>query len=239
MPAQAEVDAFLPPYEPRQVPIRPSRSRSARWSGPEASHGGALPRACQADAALDAIPRIAAEFNERLAAIRGGWCGLPLRGMPETVVVAPARSSERCRTRSTNRAPTGLKIGGARHPVVPPVPARRGARSARVARSASWCSRRASVGRRRRVRPTRARCRARTCSGYTVVAGARRARDHPGIARAGCCARRSPTGCSADLLDLDWNIVKRQLEREARTTRRSGPDRREPAARFGVGRVEG
>jgi len=41
IPEQAEVDAFLPAYEPRQSRVRcwtrPSRCRSARWSGPRPS----------------------------------------------------------------------------------------------------------------------------------------------------------------------------------------------------------
>jgi pyruvate ferredoxin oxidoreductase alpha subunit len=45
-----------------------------------------------------------------------------------------------------------------------------------------------------------------------------------------CCSRPRPGSCRAlTFLDLDWRIVNRQLARERE--QRSGPDRREPAAR--------
>ena len=38
LPTQEQVDAFLPPFDPAAVArSRPSRSRSARWSGPRRS----------------------------------------------------------------------------------------------------------------------------------------------------------------------------------------------------------
>ena len=109
MPTQAQVDAFLPPYEPRQVLDPPSRCPSARWSA-RGVHGGALPRARQASCALELIPQIAAGIPQRCsAATAGGLVPLPRTGTRRSSSRS-ARCSARSRTRSTSCA-TGCKIG--------------------------------------------------------------------------------------------------------------------------------
>ena len=75
IPEQAEVDAFLPPYEPRQV-LDPAEPVSiGAMVGPGGLHGGALPRARQADVGARAHPARSPPSSRRAsAASPAAWC---------------------------------------------------------------------------------------------------------------------------------------------------------------------
>ena len=108
-------------------------------------HGGALPRARQAAAALERIPQHRRRVRRRAsAATRAGWCAPTAARTPRPSSSPSARCSARSRTPSTSCATRACAIGVLGIHVVPPVPARRRARGAAAARSASSCSRRAS-----------------------------------------------------------------------------------------------
>jgi pyruvate ferredoxin oxidoreductase alpha subunit len=87
MPEQAAVDAFLPPFEPRQVldPRRPDLDR--RDGRPRGLHGGPLPRPRRRCEALELIPEIAADFAARSDA-SGGLLRRYRTEDAETIVVA-------------------------------------------------------------------------------------------------------------------------------------------------------
>src|SRR6476659_5919669 len=72
IPDQAEVDAFLPPYEPRQI-LDPSEPVSiGAMVGPEAFMEVRYLAHAKQLSALEHIPRIAAEFEERCGRKSGG-----------------------------------------------------------------------------------------------------------------------------------------------------------------------
>src|SRR6185369_6152406 len=72
MPTQAEVDAFLPPYEPRQV-LDPAEPVSiGAMVGPEAFMEVRYLAHAKQNQALLRIPQIAAEFNEQFGRASGG-----------------------------------------------------------------------------------------------------------------------------------------------------------------------
>ena len=89
IPSQEQVDACLPPYEPRQVldPAEPV-SASARWSGPEAFTEVRYLAHHKQLRALDAIPQLAAEFAKPSGA-NPAACRAPIAPM------MPTRSSSR------------------------------------------------------------------------------------------------------------------------------------------------
>src|SRR6187402_591735 len=72
MPTQAQVDAFLPPYEPRQV-LDPAEPVSiGAMVGPEAFMEVRYLAHAKQISALESIPRIAAEFEKRFGRKSGG-----------------------------------------------------------------------------------------------------------------------------------------------------------------------
>jgi pyruvate ferredoxin oxidoreductase alpha subunit len=214
MPTQAEVDAFLPPYEPRQV-LDPAEPVSiGAMVGPEAFMEVRYLAHAKQTMALERIPQIAAEF----AALRphhGGLVRPTAARTPRPSSWRWARCSARSRTRWTRCATTASKHRRAGHPLVPPLPA--GAvREALQGASAWWCWRRASRSAWAAWCPT-------TCAGAVGPAPARlhggrragRPRDHQGRCTA-CCARRSADTLEPlTFLDLDWRIVERQLNANA------------------------
>ena len=224
IPEQAEVDAFLPPYEPRQVLDPADPVSIGAMVGPEAFMEVRYLAHAKQISALERIPRIAAEFAERFGRKSGRpGARLPVRG----------RRDDRRRPRLGDRHPEGNDR-----------------RAARAAASGSACSASSRTVRSRSPRFAR-RCKARRASssleksfcvglggvvstdvrlalsglqlhGYTVVAGL------GGRAITQASLERMLREAIADklepltFLDLDWRIVNRQLEREAQM-RRSGP----------------
>jgi pyruvate ferredoxin oxidoreductase alpha subunit len=166
MPGQAEVDAFLPPYEPRQV-LDPEEPVSiGAMVGPEAYMEVRYLAHAKQTLALERIPQIAEEFRDRFGRNTGGL----VRGYhcedAETIVVA-----------------LGSVIGTLRD-TVPAFPARCGAGGA------AGCAARGRSGKELLRRPGRRgvhRCAARTVGSAAARlhggGGTRRPRDHQVLAR--------------------------------------------------------
>jgi pyruvate ferredoxin oxidoreductase alpha subunit len=225
MPAQAQVDAFLPPYEPRQV-LDPAEPVSiGAMVGPEAFMEVRYLAHAKQTMALERIPQIAAEFRERSAAPAAAWCALPLRGRADHRGRARlgAGHAQGHGRRDARRGHPHRRAG---HQSFRPFPlaavrealqgaqARGGAGEELLGRAwAAWC------------RPTCGwRCRACTLHGYTVVAGLGGRAITQGLAARACCVEAiADTLPALTFLDLDWRIVERQLERERAAMRRSGP----------------
>jgi pyruvate ferredoxin oxidoreductase alpha subunit len=223
MPAQAEVDAFLPPYEPRQV-LDPAEPVSiGAMVGPEAFMEVRYLAHARQTLALERIPQIAGEFAQRFGRRSGGL----LRGYrtedAETIVVALGSVLGTLKDTVDERRTGGLRIGvlGIHAYRRFPLPAVRAALlgAARVV----VLEKSFSVGLGGVVSTdVRLALSGLQLHGYTVVAGlGGRAITRASLARTlrEAIADRLPP---LTFMDLDWRIVNRQLEREA-ATRRSGP----------------
>jgi pyruvate ferredoxin oxidoreductase alpha subunit len=221
---QAEVDAFLPPYEPRQV-LDPAEPVSiGAMVGPEAFMEVRYLAHAKQTLALERIPQIAAEFAGRF--------GRTTAGLVRTY---------HCRGRRDHRRGAGLGAGHAQghggrdardgikhrragHPLLPPLPAGGGARRA-AGRQA-----RGGAGKELLGRPGR-RGVHRRAPGAVGPAAARlhrggrpgRARHHQGLAGAHAARGHGRQAGAADLPGPGLAHRQRQLEREAPAMRRSGP----------------
>ncbi|MCK7494309.1 MAG: pyruvate ferredoxin oxidoreductase [Comamonadaceae bacterium] len=221
-----QVDAFLPPYEPRQV-LDPAEPVSiGAMVGPEAfMEVRYLAHAKQMHGARAHPARSPPSSPRASAASAAGWSAATASTTPKTVVVALGSVLGTLKDTVDELRDEGVPDRRAGHHLVPAVPAGRGARRAATARSASSCWRRAS----RSVwaawcRPTCGwRCRASHLHGYTVVAGlGGRAITQASLLR----MLREAVAGTLPAADASWTwtrrIVERQLAREA-AVRRSGP----------------
>ena len=140
LPTQEQVDAFLPPFEPRQVldPDEPGVDR--RDGRARGVHRGPLPHARQADAGARRDPADRRRVRRGLRP-RVGRAGarLPHARTPRPSSSRSAPCSARSRTSSTSCATRACRSARVGDQVLPPVAVRRGPRGARAARSASSC----------------------------------------------------------------------------------------------------
>ena len=223
MPTQAEVDAFLPPYEPRQVLDPADPVSIGAMVGPEAFMEVRYLAHAKQISALEHIPRIAAEFEQRFGRRSGGL----VRGYrcedAETIVVALGSVIGTLKETVDALRAAGVADRRARHPVVPPFPlaavraALQGAKRVVVVEK-SFCVGLGGVV----STDVRLALSGVQLHGYTVVAGlGGRAITQASLER---MLREAIEDRLQPLtfLDLDWRIVNRQLEREAQM-RRSGP----------------
>ncbi len=223
MPAQAEVDAFLPPYEPRQV-LDPAEPVSiGAMVGPEAFMEVRYLAHAKQLSALESIPRIAEEFAARFGRSSGGL----VRGYrcedAETIVVALGSVIGTIKETVDALRADGVRIGVLGIQSYRPFPlaaVRAALQSAKrvVVLEKSFCVGLGGVV----STDVRLALSGLQLHGYTVIAGL------GGRAITRASLERMLRDAVADLLqpltflDLDWRIVERQLEREAQT-RKSGP----------------
>jgi len=223
IPEQAEVDAFLPPYEPRQVldPVDPVSIGA--MVGPEAFMEVRYLAHAKQIAALELIPRVAAEFEERFGRQSGGLVrGYRCEGA-ETIVVALGSVIGTLKETVDAMRDQGIAIGVLGIQSYRPFPlaavraALQGA-SRVVVLEKSFCVGLGGVV----STDVRLALSGLQLHGYTVVAGL------GGRAITKASLERMLHEAIADklepltFLDLDWRIVNRQLEREAQM-RKSGP----------------
>ncbi|MEO8311066.1 MAG: transketolase C-terminal domain-containing protein [Caldimonas sp.] len=223
MPEQAEVDAFLPPYEPRQV-LDPDEPVSiGAMVGPEAFMEVRYLAHAKQLSALESIPRIADEFAARFGRRSGGL----VRGYrcedAETIVVALGSVIGTIKETVDALRAEGVSIGVLGIQSYRPFPlaavraALQGAKRV-VVLEKSFCVGLGGVV----STDVRLALSGLQLHGYTVIAGL------GGRAITRASLQRMLHDAVADrlkpltFLDLDWRIVERQLEREAQT-RRSGP----------------
>ena len=223
MPTQAQVDAFLPPYEPRQVLDVNEPVSIGAMVGPEAFMEVRYLAHAKQLMALERIPQIAAEFAQVFGRTTGGLVrAYALRRCRDHRRGAGLgdRHAEGHGGRTARRRPEDRRAG---HPLVPPLPAGGGARSLQHAKRVVVLEKSFSVGLGGVVSTdVRLALSGLQLHGYTVVAGlGGRAITKASLARMlreAVAERLEPL----TFLDLDWRIVNRQLEREA-AMRRSGP----------------
>jgi pyruvate ferredoxin oxidoreductase alpha subunit len=223
IPSQAEVDAFLPAYEPRQV-LDPAQPVSmGAMVGPEAFMEVRYLAHAKQTMALERIPQIADEFAQRFGRRSGGLANCYRCDDAETIVVALGSTLGTIKDTVDELRNDGHRIGVLGIQSFRPFPLMAVRSFLHEAKRVVVVERSFSVGLGGVVStdvrtalaglPTQ-------CS--TVVAGlGGRAITKASLART---FKEAIAGTLPPLtfMDLDWRIVNRQLEREA-ATRRSGP----------------
>lgn len=223
MPTQAQVDAFLPPYEPRQV-LDPAEPVSiGAMVGPEAFMEVRYLAHAKQLMALDLIPQIAAEFAEQFGRTTGGLVRPYKTEDAETIVVALGSVLGTLKDAVDELRNDGEKIGVLGIHSFRPFPLAAVRAALGHAKRIVVLEKSFSVGLGGVVSTdVRLALHRLGQQGYTVVAGL------GGRAITKASLRRTLLEAMADKLqpltfmDLDWGIVQRQLQREA-SVRRSGP----------------
>ncbi len=223
MPKQADVDAFLPPYEPRQVLDPDDPVSIGAMVGPEAFMEVRYLAHAKQTMALERIPEIAAEFAERFGRTTGGLVrGYRTEGA-ETIVVALGSVLGTLKDTVDELRDDGLKVGVLGIHSFRPFPLAAVRAALQEAKRVVVLEKSFSVGLGGVVSTdVRLALSGLQLRGYTVVAGL------GGRAITKASLNRTIREAVADKLqpltfmDLDWRIVNRQLEREAQM-RRSGP----------------
>jgi pyruvate ferredoxin oxidoreductase alpha subunit len=223
MPTQAQVDAFLPPYEPRQVLDPDDPVSIGAMVGPEAFMEVRYLAHAKQLMALDRIPQIAAEFAERFGRTTGGLVRAYKTEDAETVVVALGSVIGTLKDTVDELRNDGVKIGVLGIHSFRPFPLAAVRAALQHAKRVVVLEKSFSAGLGGVVSTdVRLALHRLGQAGYTVVAGL------GGRAITKASLARTLREAIADKLepltfmDLDWRIVNRQLEREA-ATRRSGP----------------
>jgi pyruvate ferredoxin oxidoreductase alpha subunit len=223
MPTQAQVDAFLPPYEPRQL-LDPAEPVSiGAMVGPEAFMEVRYLAHAKQTMALDLIPTIAGEFAQVFGRSAGGL----VRGYrcedAETIVVALGSVVGTLQDTVDDMRAAGVKIGVLGIRSFRPFPLAAVRAALQGAKRVVVLEKSFSVGLGGVVSTdVRLALSGLQLHGYTVIAGL------GGRAITKASLARTLTDAVADKLeplsfmDLQWSIVNRQLEREA-AIRRSGP----------------
>ena len=223
IPTQAQVDAYLPPYEPRQV-LDPREPVSiGAMVGPEAfTEVRYLAHAKQMQA-LELIPQLAAEFKQQFGRDSGGLIHSYRMEDAKTVVVALGSVLGTIKDTVDELRDEGVEIGVLGITAFRPFPLNEIRDAVSHVRRVVVVEKSFAVGIGGIVsRDVRSAMRNRPQPVYTVVAGL------GGRAITKASLHRLFTDANADrlepltFLDLDWNAVNRELERE-RLTRRSGP----------------
>jgi pyruvate ferredoxin oxidoreductase alpha subunit len=223
MPRQADVDAFLPRYEPRQV-LDPAEPVSiGAMVGPEAFMEVRYLAHAKQTLALERIPRIAEEFAARFGRTTGGLVRAYRCEDAETIVVALGSVLGTLKDTVDEMRAGGTRIGVLGIHSFRPFPLAAVRAALQGARRVVVLEKSFSVGLGGVVSTdVRLALSGLHLNGYTVVAGlGGRAITRASLARtlhAAVADRIQPL----TFMDLDERIVQRQLEREA-ARRRSGP----------------
>ena len=129
MPTQEQVDAFLPPYEPRQV-LDPAEPVSiGAMVGPEAFMEVRYLAHAKQMQALELIPELADEFKTVFGRDSGGLMHSYRTEGAETIVVAMGSVLGTIKDVIDEMRDAGAQDRRARHHLVPPLPARPGAQA--------------------------------------------------------------------------------------------------------------
>ena len=223
IPEQADVDAFLPPYEPRQVLDVTDPVSIGAMVGPEAFMEVRYLAHAKQLMALDVIPRISEEFEARFGRLSGGLTRSYKTEDAETIVIALGSVIGTLKDTIDEMRADGIKIGVLGIQSFRPFPIAAVRAALQGAKKFVVLEKSFSVGLGGVVSTdVRLAMTGLGMKGYTVVAGL------GGRAITKASLHRTLREAIADTLpqltfmDLDWRIVNRQLEREAQI-RRSGP----------------
>jgi pyruvate ferredoxin oxidoreductase alpha subunit len=223
MPTQAQVDAFLPPYEPRQVLDVADPVSIGAMVGPEAFMEVRYLAHAKQLMALERIPQLAAEFAEVFGRTTGGLVRPYRTEDAETIVVALGSVLGTLKDTVDEMRQDGLKVGVLGIHSFRPFPLAAVREALQGAKRVVVLEKSFSVGLGGVVsNDVRLALHRLGQHGYTVVAGL------GGRAITKASLHRTLREAIADKLepltfmDLDWGVVNRHLAREA-ATRRTGP----------------
>ena len=223
IPTQAQVDAYLPPYEPRQV-LDPSLPVSiGAMVGPEAfTEVRYLAHAKQMQA-LELIPQLAAEFKERFGRASGGLISTYRTEDADTIVVSLGSVLGTIKDTVDELRDDGQKIGVLGITSFRPFPINEIRDAVSHVRRVVVVEKSFAVGIGGIVsRDVRTAMRNRPQPTLTVIAGlGGRAITKDSLRQLFMTAITDKLE-PLTFLDLDHQAVERELERE-RQTRRSGP----------------
>jgi len=223
LPAQAEVDAFLPPYEPRQLLDPDDPVSIGAMVGPEAFMEVRYLAHARQTLALERIPQIAEEFAAPFGRTTGGLVRTYRTEDAETVVVALGSVLGTLKDTVDELREAGLKVGVLGIHSYRPFPLAAVRTALQGARRVVVLEKSFSVGLGGVVSTdVRLALSGLQLHGCTVVAGlGGRAITKASLARMLRDAVADRLG-ALTFLDLDQRMVERQLQREAEI-RRSGP----------------
>lgn len=223
MPSQEEVDAFLPPYEPRQV-LDPDEPVSiGAMVGPEAFMEVRYLAHAKQTMALERIPEIAAEFEAAFGRKAGGLVRRYRTEDAETIVVALGSVVGTLEEAVDAMRDRDVKIGLLSIRSFRPFPLTAVREALQHAKRVVVLEKAFSVGLGGVVSTDiRLALSGIQLHGYTVVAGlGGRSITKDSLERMLADAVQDKLE-PLTFLDLDWGIVNRQLAREA-SIRKSGP----------------
>lgn len=223
MPSQADVDAFLPPYEPRQVLDVNEPVSIGAMVGPEAFMEVRYLAHAKQTMALERIPQIAAEFKARFGRDSGGLVRTYRCEDAETIVIALGSVLGTIKDAVDAMRASGEKIGVLGIQSFRPFPLGAVRSALQNAKRVVVLEKSFSVGLGGVVSTdVRLALSGLALQGYTVIAGL----GGRSITQASLMRTFSEAIAGTlqplTFMDLDWRIVNRQLEREA-AMRRSGP----------------
>ena len=223
MPTQEQVDAFLPPYEPRQVLDPADPVSIGAMVGPDAFTEVRYLEHEKQMRALDLIPKIAEEFKAAFGRDSGGLVrGYRLEDA-ETVVVAMGSVLGTIKDTVDDMREQGAKIGVLGVISFRPFPLEAVRAALKNAKRVVILEKTFAVGIGGILATdVRTAMDGMEISDYTVVAGL----GGRSITKKSLCAYFEKAVQddvpALSFLDLEWDIVNKQLERE-RLKRRSGP----------------
>lgn len=223
IPTQAEVDAFLPPFEPVQVLDVNDPVSMGAMVGPEAFFEVRYLQHHKQERALDMIPALSAEFRERFGRDSGGLVRPYRCEEADTIVVALGSVNGTLKDAVDEMRARGENVGSLSICSFRPFPLAAVRKALRWARRVVVLEKSLAVG-----------------VGGMLAEGVRNAmagiqmKDHTVIAGLGGrpITKASLVGmiesaqrgelAALDFLDLRWDVVKRELQRE-QELRRAGP----------------
>ena len=223
MPTQEQVDAFLPPYEPRQVLDTHAPVSIGAMVGPEAFTEVRYLAHEKQMQALDLIPKLAEEFKTIFGRDSGGLVRPYRTEDAETIVIAMGSVLGTIKDTVDEMRDAGVKIGVLGIGSFRPFPLDAVREAIKHAKRVVVLEKTFAVGI-GGILATDVRTAffGLPIESYTVVAGLGgrpilKTSLHQVFEKAGRDDLERLT-----FLDLDWSVVNKQLERE-RQTRRSGP----------------
>jgi pyruvate ferredoxin oxidoreductase alpha subunit len=223
MPTQAQVDAFLPPYEPRQVLDTFEPVSIGAMVGPEAFMEVRYLAHAKQMQALERIPQLAAEFNTVFGRESGGLIHTYQTEDAETIVIAMGSVLGTIKDTVDVMREAGHKIGVLGITSYRPFPLKAVAAALKNCKRFVVLEKSLAVGIGGIVATdVRMAVTGMGLKGFTVVAGlGGRAITMKALKALFEKAMREELEL-VTFLDLDWKAVNKQLDRE-KAHRRSGP----------------
>ena len=223
IPSQAQVDAFLPPFVPRQVLDPDAPISIGAMVGPEAFMEVKYLAHAKQMAALDLIPEIAADFEQAFGRESGGLIHGYRSEDAETIVVALGSVLGTIQDTIDELREDGMKIGAVGITSFRPFPLEQLRAALAHAQRVVVLEKALAVGIGGIVTANvRMALTGIVLRGYTVIAGLGGRPITKASLRALFLAAADDALEPLTFLDMDWDIVNRELARMA-TSRQSGP----------------